>query len=351
MSALLCITDFVKTSEYETEALEHLHERGHVPAEVARFDHLPIPCLELKKGDPIPEEAKQCRGLMAYHQLKLDDEFFSNFPNLEMCVRVGVGYDNVNLEDATKRGIAIANTPSYGTNEVADGCIALMLNITRKNVYLINRTRELKRFDTRAARGATRLAGRTLGIVGLGAIGMAVARRAQVFGLKVIFYDPYIPDGISKALSVTQYDDLEDLLQDSDIVTLHCPLTKDTRHLLSEERLRMMRRDAYLINVARGGVVDEQALVKVMQDGHLSGAALDVLESEPNVPEELLELDNVIITPHTAFYTEEAYKEMRTQAVTEVARVLLGFRPRNCVNRHLGIFEHPRWKDRKKALF
>jgi len=189
-----------------------------------------------------------------------------------------------------------------------------------------------------AAQGCARIRGDTLGIVGLGRIGSAVALRAKAFGFNVIFYDPYLPDGIEKSLGVTRVYTLQDLLFQSDCVSLHCTLNEHNHHLINEYTLKQMRPGAFLVNTARGGLVDESALASALREGRIRSAALDVHENEPfNVFQgPLKDAPNLVCTPHAAFYSDASCTELREMAASEIRRAIVGRIPdslRNCVNK------------------
>jgi len=219
------------------------------------------------------------------------------------------------------------------------------LNLYRRTYWLANMVRDGKKFTgpeqiqvREAAQGCARIRGDTLGIVGLGRIGSAVALRAKAFGFNVIFYDPYLPDGIEKSLGVTRVYTLQDLLFQSDCVSLHCTLNEHNHHLINEYTLKQMRPGAFLVNTARGGLVDEAALASALREGRIRSAALDVHENEPfNVFQgPLKEAPNLICTPHAAFYSDASCTELREMAASEIRRAIVGRIPdslRNCVNK------------------
>jgi len=188
---------------------------------------------------------------------------------------------------------------------------------------------------TERATEGTRLRGRILGLVGFGKIGKAVAIRAKPFGLDVVFYDPYLEDGIDKSLGVRRVDSLKELIQQSDVISLHCWLDDNNKNMINTESLSWIKREGcYFVNTARGGLVDEEALLLAVKDGRIRGAALDVVKQEPYPPHgPLLNPNlNIIVTPHSAFLSKESFIEMRQKAAMEVKRVLTGGKPRNCVN-------------------
>jgi glyoxylate reductase len=236
---------------------------------------------------------------------------------LRIVANVAVGYDNVDVEEVRSRGVRLTNTPGVLTDATADLAIALMLAITRRlgegERLIRSRERWAWAIDFMLGRG---LRGKTLGIVGYGEIGRAVADRARVFGMEVI-YTRRGEGGV----------DLAELLERSHVVSLHCPLTEETRHLIDADALRAMRDDAYLVNTARGPVVDEAALASALREGVIAGAALDVFEAEPEVHPALLDLDNVVLVPHLGSATEETRTAMAELAAANVLAVLRGDEP------------------------
>jgi glyoxylate reductase len=238
-------------------------------------------------------------------------------PQLRVVANVAVGFDNVDVDAVRAHGARFTNTPGVLTDATADLAIALMLAITRRlgegERLLRSRTPWAWAIDFMLGRG---LRGKTLGIVGFGAIGRATAERARAFGMEVI-YTRRGEGGV----------ELGELLARSDVVSLHCPLTEATRHLIDADALRAMRADAYLVNTARGPVVDEAALAAALRDGVIAGAALDVFEEEPDVHPGLLELENVVVVPHLGSATEETRTAMAELAAANVLAVLRGDEP------------------------
>jgi D-3-phosphoglycerate dehydrogenase / 2-oxoglutarate reductase len=249
-------------------------------------------------------------------------------PRVRVLVRYGVGVDGIDLAAATDHGVPVVNVPDYGTDEVANHAVALVLALARKLTRLDRQTRS-GGWDVFRVGAVTRLAGQTVGIFGCGRIGSAVARKLSGFDVRLLGCDPYIdrfPAGVQPV-------PFERLLGESDYITIHCPLTGETRHAFDAESLGQMRPTAVLINTARGGIVDTDALVGALQEGQLAGAGLDVLEQEPIDPESpLLRMEQVIVTPHAAWYSEEGRSDLKRRAAEEAVRVLRGERPRHCVN-------------------
>jgi D-3-phosphoglycerate dehydrogenase len=256
---------------------------------------------------------------------------------LEKCrviVRFGIGVDNVAVDAATQRGIMVCNTTDYCIDEVADQAMAFLLACTRGLFPSARIAREAAWDFTRMPRLA-RIRGQTLGLLGVGRIGSAVAARAKGFGLRIVGYDPYLSDEAARQIGV-QLVDLDTLLKESDFVSIHLPLNSETVGMFGEAALGKMKPTAFLINVARGKIVNQAALCRALQQGKIAGAALDVLETEPPKPNDpILRLDNVILTPHSAWYSEQSRMDMRRRAVGQVVSVLKGEIPYSLVNREV----------------
>ncbi len=248
-----------------------------------------------------------------------------------VIARYGIGVDNVDIAAATERGIVVTNVPDYCIEEVSDHALALLLACARKVAVLDRRVRA-GRWEARDAVPIRRLRGQVLGLVGFGKIPRLLAAKARALGLTVLAYDPYLDAATCEAHGARKVE-LAELLAQADFVSVHAPLTPQTRGLIGEAELRRMKPTAYLINTARGPIVHEAALLRALQEGWIAGAALDVLESEPpGAAHPLLQAPQVILTPHVAFYSEESLQELQRKAAEEVARVLAGQPPRYPVN-------------------
>uniref|UniRef100_H3C4K1 C-terminal-binding protein 2 n=1 Tax=Tetraodon nigroviridis TaxID=99883 RepID=H3C4K1_TETNG len=283
-------------------------------------------------------------GAMMYHTITLTREDLEKFKALRIIIRIGSGYDNIDIKAAGELGIAVCNIPSAAVEETADSTLCHILNLYRRNTWLYQALREGTRVQSveqirEVASGAARIRGETLGLIGFGRSGQAVAMRAKAFGFNVIFYDPYLQDGLERSLGVQRVYTLQDLLYQSDCVSLHCNLNEHNHHLINDFTIKQMRQGAFLVNSARGGLVDEKALAQALKEGRIRGAALDVHESEPFSFSQgpLKDAPNLICTPHTAWYSEQASLEMREAAATEIRRAITGGRIpdslRNCVNK------------------
>ena len=242
-------------------------------------------------------------------------------PELQIVARLGVGLDNIAVDAASARGIWVTNVPDYCVEEVSDHAVGFALAWTR-GLVRFDREGRAGQWDPATAR-LRRLAELTCGIVGFGRIGRATARKLGAFACRLLAHDPYLSADAEGAQSV----ELDTLFSQSDIVIVHAPLTETTRHLVNRERLALMPHGGLLINVSRGGVVDTDAVIEALGSGRLSGAALDVLESEPHVPDALRSHPGAMLTPHVAFSSDASLVELRRRAAGEVVRVLQGVAP------------------------
>jgi len=267
-----------------------------------------------------------------------------------LILSMGIGYDNLDLEAATEHNILAANVPDYCLEEVSDHAMALILASTRKIVKLNHTVKEggwKKEPDPDIQRSIwpkmSRLRGQTLGLVGFGRIPQTLVPKAKGFGMRVIAYDPYVQPSAFESLGVERVE-LDQLLAESDIISLHSALTAETKHMLGLEQLKKMKPTAYLINTARGALIDQRALHTALTEGYLAGAALDVTEPEPINPDDpLLKLDNVIITAHSAHFSIPAYLELTRRPGEEVARVLKGDWPIGLINPQVKERYRQRW--------
>ncbi len=260
-------------------------------------------------------------------------------PKLRIVAQYAVGFDNIDLECATKYGVYVTNTPGVLTEAVADFTWGLILAITRRIVEADAFVRSGEWYSKKTGWHPLMMLGfevngKTLGIIGMGRIGRAVAERAKGFKMKILYYDAYrLPPEMEEKLGA-EYVPLETLLRESDIVSIHVPLTKETYHLISEKELKMMKSTAYLINTARGKVVDTEALVKALKEKWIAGAALDVFEEEPLPPDHpLTKLDNVVLAPHAASATTETRTKMAMLVAENLIAFLKGEVPPTLVNK------------------
>ena len=263
--------------------------------------------------------------------VRIDAAVMSHLPHCLTIVKPAVGIDNIDVDAATAVGICVANVPDYGTDEVATHAMALLLNALR---YVDACSADVRAgtWQPKPPYPIQRSAGRTLGIVGFGRIGQSVARKAAGFDWRLLAWDPFLSDEEVRRHGAEPVD-FDTLLEQSDLVTLHMPLTEESQGLIGAAALEKMKPTAFLVNTARGPVVDSDALLQAVESGKIAGAALDVLEEEPPSPAHALyRSDRILVTAHVAWYSEQAFRDVRVKAVQEVARVLNGELPRNLVN-------------------
>lgn len=290
------------------------------------------PKNEVLTRSELLENIKDKDGILSLLTDKMDAEVMDNAPSLKIIANYAVGYDNIDIPLATKRGIVVTNTPDVLTETVADFTWSLLLSIARKIPESDNFTRNGKfiGWDPLLFLGHD-IYGKTLGIAGFGRIGQAVARRASGFNMRVLYYDQFTPSSAINEKSYTKVT-FEELLKESDFISLHVPLTKETHHLIGAKELEIMKPNAYLINTARGPVIDENALVEALKTNKIAGAALDVFEYEPKLTEGLASLHNCILAPHIASASLETRTKMSIMAAGNLLAVLEGKAPLNPVN-------------------
>jgi D-3-phosphoglycerate dehydrogenase len=284
-------------------------------------------------SQPTPEgivaAAREADALLVTYA-KITADMIREMKRCKIISRFGIGVDNVDIEAATRQGIVVTKVPDYCIDEVSDHAMALLLSLVRK-IPFSNARAHAGRWEMPAVAPIHRLRGTVLGLVGFGRIPQLVAPKAKAFGMRVMAYDPYVPLNVMEQAGVGRLEFAE-LLKISDYISIHSPLLPETHHLFSDEVFRQMKPGAVIVNTSRGPVVDEAALARALDAKQLAGAALDVLEQEPPVSSPLFGRDNVILTPHTSFYSVESLEELQTKAAEEVVRVLSGQPPRNPVN-------------------
>ena len=282
---------------------------------------------------PTPEgivaTAKEADALLVTYA-KINADMIGQMKRCRIISRFGIGVDNVDIEAATRQGIVVTKVPDYCIDEVSDHAMALLLSLVRKIPFSSARA-HAGRWEMPAVTPIHRLRGTVLGLVGFGRIPQLVAPKAKAFGLRVVASDPFVPQAVMDQAGVGKVEFAE-LLKISDYISIHSPLLPETHHLFSTEVFRQMKPGAVIVNTSRGPVVDEAALAVALDAKQIAGAALDVLEQEPPLSSPLFGRDNVILTPHTSFYSVESLEELQTKAAEEVVRVLSGQPPRNPVN-------------------
>lgn len=324
----------VVITDFHTGEVDHENEVLKGVAEVS--------CCGARTEDELPGRVEDADALMVYHTIQIGRPTLDRLERCKLIVRCGVGFDNVDHAYARQLGIPVANVPDYGSEEVADSALAMALALARGVAFLSSR---LRAGDGPWGHGPVapleRLRGQGFGVVGLGRIGTAAALRAKAFGMDVGFHDPYKPDGFDKALGVTRVETLEELLRRSRVVSLHCPLSEETDGLIGADALAAMPKGAFLVNTARGRIVDTAAVAESLAAGHLGGAGIDVFPQEPPVDDPLVRAwkdpahpahHRVLVTPHSAFYSESGILDMRVKGAEACRRALLGLPVRSVIN-------------------
>jgi D-3-phosphoglycerate dehydrogenase/C-terminal binding protein len=312
------------------------------PEREALGDGIRLEALGARCEEDLAGRVEDADAIIVY-QLPVSRGTIERLARCRVVVRGGVGFDKVDRAFARERGIAVANVPDYCTEEVADSALGLVLALTRGLAFANSRLRSREDpWSFSVAAPLRRLRGRALGIVGLGRIGTATALRAKALGMTVAYYDPYKPLGFDKALDLRRAATLEELARESWVLSLHCPLTPETRHMIDASVLSLLPAGGYLVNTARGAVVDGAAALDAVSSGHLAGVGLDVLEREPPPDDDPLVRAwrdashpahaRVVLTPHCAFYSEESRRECRTKAALACLAALAGQPIPNVVN-------------------
>ncbi|KMK76484.1 phosphoglycerate dehydrogenase [Alkalihalobacillus pseudalcaliphilus] len=286
-----------------------------------------VECVQ-KKIEEV-EDLSVFDALLVRSATKVTEELLVKMANIKIIARAGVGVDNIDLEAATKRGVVVVNAPDGNTISTAEHTFAMICALLRK-IPQANASIKAGQWERQSFQGSE-LRGKTLGIVGFGRIGTQIAQRAKAFEMPLLVFDPFLTKERAEKIGVVPAS-LEQLLETADIITVHTPLTKDTKGLLGMKNIAKTKKGVYLINCARGGIIDEQALKHYLENGHIAGAALDVFEEEPATDRDLIDFDNVITTPHIAASTVEAQLNVASQVSEEVLQFLLGEPAKNSIN-------------------
>ena len=305
--------------------VEEAEELAKVNAELSGVD-----CTT---EDEIIETAKDADAITT-GAARMTRRVLEALPKCKIIVRYGVGFDTIDVDAATDNGIVVVNIPDLFFEEVSSHAILLLLACAKKLVFMNNGTKQGRWAECKQAQAPmVSIYGQTLGLIGCGNLGRMTARKAQCFALKILGYDPYLDKSLAKEHGITLVS-LPELLKESDFISVHALLNKETWHLMGEKEFKQMKPTAYFINVSRGPVIDEAALIKALQEKWIAGAGLDVFDKEPvDTDNPLLKMDNVVVSPHTAYYSDASAKQVRIRVGQEVASVLSGRWPKNVVNK------------------
>jgi len=271
-------------------------------------------------------------AILLWHNTKMPQEVIHKLENCQCIVRNGTGFDTVDIPAATCSDIPVYNVPDYGTDEVADQSIALALALCRQIIPNHEHCKNLG-WDVQNKNKIKRFNQMHFGVIGLGRIGSSVALKAKALGFKVNFYDPYISDGIDKSLGITRVKKFDEFLSYNDVISVNCPLTDETYHMIAHKQINRMRSNAFIVNTARGPIIKKDDLFRSLRRGKIAGAGLDVIENEPLKTKEEGETPNLIVTPHCGFYSTESFWEMKYKAAATAKDVLTGkVSENNCIN-------------------
>ena len=295
----------------------------------AGYDFTVLPSFD---DETIMRECRDADAVMISY-VEMTEKLINSLEKCKILVRCGMGVNNDHIPAATKKGIMVANVDKYCLEEVSDHAVALMLGLLRKTNYLSRLIRE-GTWDPKLARPIPRISELTLGLYGLGAISSRFAAKAKAFGMHIAAYDPFLKDEYFEQMGVERIADEEELFRRADVLSVHLPLNKSTAKIISYDKLKLMKPTAIFINVARGGLVDEEGLIRLLQEGAIGGAGLDVLADEhPSLDNPLFQMDNVIVSPHIAYYSEGSDVDLRNGAINQVIGALENGEPQFFVNR------------------
>ena len=310
---------------------------------VSITDYIKNPSIEKEVlGDQVSlETGNDTEILLVWHQ-RIDAQYLDKFPKLKGVVRYGVGFDNIDIKEIKNRGLVFCNTPDYGTDEVSDTVLAMMLTLLRGVVAYDTFSREyIDNWQENVITTLRRVSELRLGVVGAGRIGTALMRKAKALSMNVMFYDPYKASGYEKAISVDRCHELSDLLTQCDVISIHTPLTEETRSMVDDEFIIKMKKGSILINSSRGEVVNNlDDIYRALKSEKLYAVAFDVLPDEPPIDCMLINAwrnndkdiaHRIIINPHTSYYSQESFVEMRVKAAENAKRILDGGEPLNII--------------------
>ncbi|WP_082235394.1 C-terminal binding protein [Halobacillus massiliensis] len=307
----------VLITDYEFDHLNYEEE-------VFKESNLPITFVkaQCKTEEEVIEQARDADALLNQYA-PVSRRVIESLENCKVISRYGVGVNTIDLDAAKEKDILVANVPDYGMEEVSNHALALLLSWARK-ITLLNNEVKKGQWDFKKGVPIHRFNDQTVGVLGFGRIPRCLISKLKPLGFKLAAYDPFVSAEEMKAAGVEKME-LEEIIETADYLSIHVPLINDTFHLINEERLNRMKKNAVIINTARGPIIDEGALTEALKEGKIAGAALDVMEEEPiRFDNELLEMENVIITPHSAWYSEEAMVELRRKAALNIVQVLSG---------------------------
>jgi len=291
---------------------------------------------QCKTEQDVIENAQGVDGLLVDYA-PIGEDVFKALPRLKVVARYGVGYDKVDVQAANRYGVCVVNVQNYCTEEVSDHALALLMASIRK-IVLFDHWVKKRNWNYNFSKPIYRIKNKSMGIIGFGNIPRRLVEKLQPFKMNILVYDPFVHPDLAKDFGVT-LTSLDQLVTESDYISIHAPLNKDTRHLIGTKELNLMKDSVFIVNTSRGGLIDEKALIDALRNKKIAGAALDVFDQEPiNQDNPLLSMENVILSPHVGWYSEESQIDLQTKAAQGVADVLIGKKPQYLVNPEV-------WKD------
>lgn len=298
--------------------------------------------LKGKKLSPKIKFLPEIDGVLAWHENEYNSEILNKLKKCKIITRVGVGFNNVDLNYSRSKKIVVCNVPDYGINDVADHAITFLLMLSKRINYYSDNIKNKLQWEWGNHKELKRIQELTLGILGCGRIGSAVAIRAKAFGMRVIFYDPYVASGYEKTLSIHREENLNKFLNKINVLSIHTPLTKETKNIVNDRFVKKLKKGAIIINTARGQIINSKTIYKYLKNGHLGGVGFDVYDQEPPKKNDKLYLawknglknfqHNIIFTPHNAFFNKESYIELREKAALNIKNYFEKSRINNQVN-------------------
>ncbi|MDQ0297964.1 D-3-phosphoglycerate dehydrogenase [Salibacterium salarium] len=320
-------------SKFKVLVTDYTYDTLSPETEVLETVDAELITAQCRTEEDVIEAAQGVDGIISQYA-PISEKVIQSLDNCKVIARYGVGFDTIDVKAATEKGIMISNVTDYCAEEVSNHAFALLLASARKIVQLHESVQNGK-WDAKIMKPVYRLSEQTLGLVGFGNIPQMLAKKAQAFGLDIITYDPFASADVAASMGV-RIVELDELCYESDFISVHPPLNKHTQGMLSNDQFKKMKKEAFVINTARGPVIDEAALIRALQAGEIAGAGLDVIETEPiSRDNPLLEMDNVILNPHAAFYSAESETELKQKTAQNVADVLQGNFPTYLVNQEL----------------
>ncbi|MGG1690007.1 C-terminal binding protein [Heyndrickxia ginsengihumi] len=315
---------------YQVVVTDYDYKDVNVERELMQKHGIELITAQCRTEEEVIQAAREADGILNQYA-PITKQVIEQLDHCKVIARYGVGVNTIDVDKATRKGIIVSNVTDYCLDEVSDHSLALLLALARK-ITILDQAVKHHNWDVTVAKPVFRLKDRILGLVGFGNIPQALARKAKQLGFQILAYDPFIPLSTASTLGV-QLVQFEELFRRSDFISVHLPLNQNTKGLIGHNAFQIMKKDAFLINTSRGPVINESALIQALTEKKIAGAALDVVEEEPiSHQNPLLEMDNVILTPHAAYYSEQSQIELKSKSAQNIIDVLSGYYPDYIVN-------------------